>query len=100
MKYTLILAALLGYLSCDQVSQVQAVEIYKHKAAKPAAAASSSSDSSSSSSSSSDAKTSKKSLLMLDLEDDEEVDHSGEFFEAAQQGTGMLDNIYERVPPA
>ena len=29
----------------------------------------------------------------------EEVDHSGEFFEARENGTGPLDKKYERVPP-
>ena len=31
--------------------------------------------------------------------DDEEVDHSGEFFEAKDDGTGPLDKKYERVIP-
>ena len=30
---------------------------------------------------------------------DEEVDHSDEFFEARENGTGPLDKKYERVPP-
>ena len=28
-----------------------------------------------------------------------DVDHSGEFFEARENGTGPLDKKYERVPP-
>ena len=31
--------------------------------------------------------------------DKEEVDHSNEFFEARENGTGPLDKKYERVPP-
>merc|ERR1712083_1161136 len=31
--------------------------------------------------------------------DDEEVDHSGEVFEAREIGTGPLDKKYERVAP-
>ncbi len=32
-------------------------------------------------------------------EEEEEVDHSNEVFEAREIGTGPLDKKYERVPP-
>ncbi len=38
--------------------------------------------------------------LQLNAEPAEEVDHSGEWFSAQDQGTGTLDKKYERVPPA
>ena len=35
----------------------------------------------------------------IQLSKDKEVDHSDEFFEARENGTGPLDKKYERVPP-
>lgn len=39
-------------------------------------------------------------FLQLEKEEEEEEDHSGEFFEARENGTGPLDHKYERVVPA
>ena len=39
------------------------------------------------------------SAIRVLKEDEEEVDHSGEVFEAREIGTGPLDKKYERVPP-
>ena len=38
-------------------------------------------------------------LQVHGADEDEEVDHSKEFYEAREDGTGMLDNKYERVIP-
>ena len=35
----------------------------------------------------------------IKIQKGDEVDHSGEFFEARENGTGPLDKKYERVPP-
>ena len=37
--------------------------------------------------------------IQLSKEKEKEVDHSDEFFEARENGTGPLDKKYERVPP-
>ena len=39
------------------------------------------------------------SAVVLRKEEEEEVDHSGEFFEARENGTGPLDAKYERIAP-
>ena len=129
MKITIVVAALLAFITADQVN---AMQIYKHQESKHAVAkkaeiASESSDdkkSSSSSSSSSDGdkkpaakaklqtkKSSKAKVAAKDSSssssssdanvqlEDEEVDHSGEFFAAGDIGHGTLDKTYERVNP-
>merc|ERR1712227_961670 len=40
-----------------------------------------------------------ENVVMSFKEEEEEVDHSGEVFEAREIGTGPLDKKYERVPP-
>ena len=69
MKYTIAIVALLGLASQDQVQALSIVP------------------------------SNEKFLQLSKDEEEEEVDHSKEFFEARENGTGLLDHKYERVVP-
>ena len=86
MKYTLAVAALLGLASYNEVN---AITIFSNRGDKLYVEVSSSSDSSSSDD---DAEN-------IQLGDDEEIDHSGEFFLPGQHEM-LGGGGYERVTPA